>query len=42
VNYGPGETLQAHQVDESVPEANLRNTFETLKRFLTTTPALLE
>jgi len=42
VNYGPGETLQAHQVKESVPEANLRQTFETLKRFLTTTPAPLE
>ena len=36
VNYGPGETLQAHQTDESVPEANLQHTFETLKRFLTT------
>jgi succinyl-diaminopimelate desuccinylase len=35
VNYGPGETLQAHQVTESVAEANLEEAFEILKRFLT-------
>ena len=35
VNYGPGETLQAHQTDESVSEANLQRTFEVLKQFLT-------
>lgn len=35
VNFGPGETLQAHQVDESAPEGNLQRAFEILKRFLT-------
>jgi succinyl-diaminopimelate desuccinylase len=34
VNYGPGETLQAHQTDESAPEENLQRVFQTLKRFL--------
>jgi succinyl-diaminopimelate desuccinylase len=35
VNYGPGETSQAHQVGESVPVANLDAAFVSLKRFLT-------
>ena len=35
VNYGPGETTQAHQVGESVALANLRVAFEALQRFLT-------
>ena len=35
VNYGPGETAQAHQAAESVPAANLEVARETLRRFLT-------
>ncbi len=35
LNYGPGETAQAHQVTESVPIANLEPVFRTLRRFLT-------
>ncbi len=35
VNYGPGETAQAHQVDESVPVANLDIGFQALRSFLT-------
>jgi succinyl-diaminopimelate desuccinylase len=34
VNYGPGETAQAHQVAESVALDNLRTVFNALKRFL--------
>jgi succinyl-diaminopimelate desuccinylase len=37
VNFGPGETSRAHQLDESVPVANLDRAFETLRRFLTAT-----
>lgn len=35
VNFGPGETAQAHQVSESVPIVNLGRAFDTLKEFLT-------
>lgn len=35
VNFGPGETARAHQVDESVPIANLERSLGALKRFLT-------
>ena len=35
VNYGPGETSQAHQVGESVPIANLDVAYDSLWRFLT-------
>ena len=35
VNYGPGETAQAHQATESVPIANLDPAYHTLRRFLT-------
>ena len=35
VNYGPGETAQAHQVTESVPVANLDIVYDALHRFLT-------
>ena len=35
VNYGPGETAQAHQVTESVPIANLDPAYHALRRFLT-------
>ena len=35
VNYGPGETAQAHQAGESVPLDNLLTTYRTLRRFLT-------
>jgi succinyl-diaminopimelate desuccinylase len=34
VNYGPGETAQAHQAAESVAIANLPVAFEALRRFL--------
>ena len=34
VNYGPGETAQAHQADESVPLANLGIAHEAVRRFL--------
>jgi succinyl-diaminopimelate desuccinylase len=34
VNYGPGEVAQAHQVDESVPIANLQTAFDVLEAFL--------
>ena len=34
VNYGPGETSQAHQVTESVPIENLEIAYEALHRFL--------
>jgi succinyl-diaminopimelate desuccinylase len=36
VNYGPGETRYAHQVDENVPIENMEHAFSVLKRFLTT------
>lgn len=35
VNYGPGETAQAHQANESVPAANLTDAHKTLLSFLT-------
>ena len=35
VNYGPGETAQAHQATESVPIANLDPAYRSLRRFLT-------
>ena len=35
VNYGPGEVAQAHQVDESVPIANLQTAYDVLEEFLT-------
>jgi len=35
VNYGPGETAEAHRATESVPAASLRTAFEALQRFLT-------
>ena len=35
VNYGPGETAQAHQADESVPVDNLPAAYRALHRFLT-------
>jgi len=34
VNYGPGEVAQAHQVDESVPIANLQTAHDVLTDFL--------
>lgn len=34
VNYGPGETSQAHRADESVPLGNLPPAFDALRRFL--------
>ncbi|NQV04916.1 succinyl-diaminopimelate desuccinylase [bacterium] len=34
VNYGPGETAQAHQQDESVAIANLEVAFDALRAFL--------
>lgn len=34
VNYGPGETAQAHQAEESVPLANLGVAHEAVRRFL--------
>ena len=34
VNYGPGETAQAHRANESVPITNLKPAFDTLRRFL--------
>lgn len=34
VNYGPGETAQAHQAGESVPLANLDEAHKTLRCFL--------
>lgn len=34
VNYGPGETAQAHRADESVPISNLSTAFDILRRFL--------
>ncbi|MGI9585856.1 MAG: succinyl-diaminopimelate desuccinylase [Acidimicrobiia bacterium] len=34
VNYGPGEVAQAHQVDESVPIANLDIAYGVLQSFL--------
>lgn len=36
INYGPGETAQAHQRAESVPVGNLDVAFDVLSRFLTT------
>lgn len=36
VNYGPGETAEAHRATESVPIANLGRCFDALKAFLTT------
>ena len=38
VNYGPGETAQAHQPAESVPLENLEKAYQTLHRFLTQPP----
>lgn len=35
VNYGPGETAQAHQADESIPLDSLPAAYRTLRRFLT-------
>ncbi|MDA2978220.1 MAG: succinyl-diaminopimelate desuccinylase [Actinomycetota bacterium] len=35
VNYGPGEVAQAHQVDESMPIANLAVAFDVMRRFIT-------
>jgi len=35
VNYGPGETAQAHQVDESVELGNLDTSYDVMLRFLT-------
>ncbi len=35
VNFGPGEVAQAHQVDESVPIANLQTAYDVLEKFLT-------
>ncbi len=35
INYGPGETALAHQVEESVPIANLDVAFDVLERWLT-------
>ncbi len=35
VNYGPGETAQAHQMVESVTVDNLEVVFSSMKRFLT-------
>ena len=37
VNYGPGETAQAHQQTESVEIANLGVAFDAMRRFLTET-----
>lgn len=34
VNYGPGDTAQAHQVTESIPLANLDVAYEGIRRFL--------
>jgi succinyl-diaminopimelate desuccinylase len=34
INYGPGETAQAHQVDESVELANLDVAYDVLRRWL--------
>lgn len=34
INYGPGEVAQAHQVNESVPLANLDRSLEVLSEFL--------
>ena len=34
VNYGPGETAQAHQVTESIPVANLGAAYAGLQRFI--------
>lgn len=36
LNYGPGEVAQAHQVGESVPLANLDESYRVLKELLTT------
>ena len=36
VNYGPGETAEAHRATESVAAASLDTAFEALQRFLTT------
>jgi succinyl-diaminopimelate desuccinylase len=35
VNYGPGETEQAHQVGESVELANLDRSYQVMRSFLT-------
>jgi succinyl-diaminopimelate desuccinylase len=35
INYGPGETAQAHQADESVEVGNVPVAFDVLRRFLT-------
>ena len=35
INYGPGETAQAHQVEESVPIGNVTVAFDVLERWLT-------
>jgi succinyl-diaminopimelate desuccinylase len=36
LNYGPGEVAQAHQVGESVPLANLDESYRVLRELLTT------
>jgi succinyl-diaminopimelate desuccinylase len=36
VNYGPGETAEAHRATESVAAGNLQVAFDALKAFLTT------
>ncbi|HEX9853938.1 MAG TPA: succinyl-diaminopimelate desuccinylase [Acidimicrobiia bacterium] len=36
VNYGPGETAQAHQVTESVPIVNLDRAYSVLRQLLAT------
>lgn len=38
VNYGPGETAQAHQKTESVPEDSLQDAFDALRRLLVEEP----
>jgi succinyl-diaminopimelate desuccinylase len=35
VNYGPGETAEAHQATESVEAASLQIAFDALQAFLT-------
>ena len=35
VNYGPGETEQAHQVGESVELAKLDRSYQVMRSFLT-------
>lgn len=42
VNYGPGETAQAHQKDESAPIGALADCYGVLEKFLTGAPAETE